>query len=94
VRDLLMEIASNHPEVTDGTLAPPPLVSFAAFGDSALVFELRVWVRDVTKRLLVTSDLNFAIDKAFRAGGIEIPFPQRDVHVRDWPSPPQQSGAD
>ena len=54
------------------------------FGDSSLDFELRVWIRQIEKRWGVTSDLNFAIDKAFREAEIEIPFPQRDLHVKSW----------
>ncbi len=56
------------------------------FGDSSLDFELRIWIRQIEKRYVVTSDLNFAIDKAFRKADIEIPFPQRDLHVRSWSS--------
>ena len=54
------------------------------FGDSSLDFELRIWIRQIRRRFDVTSDINFGIDKAFRENGIEIPFPQRDLHVRSW----------
>ncbi|MCO6413323.1 MAG: mechanosensitive ion channel family protein [Thiogranum sp.] len=88
VKKLLLAIADSHPEViTDGFLAPKPIVLFMAFGDSSLNFELRCHIRNIDRRLTVVSDINFEIDKAFRANGIEIPFPQRDLHVRDW-SPP------
>lgn len=60
-----------------------PKVMFLAFGDSSLDFELRFFVRDIQKRVDILSDINFAIDKAFRENGIEIPFPQRDVHIKD-----------
>lgn len=84
VRDILIDIASNHPEVITGHSGMhDPKVLFLAFGDSSLDFELRFFVRDIQKRLDLTSDINFAIDKAFRENGIEIPFPQRDVHLRD-----------
>ena len=85
VRELLLEIASAHPEViTDGT-SPTPRVLFLQFGDSSLNFEVRCHIRNIDMRRIVISDLNFAIDKAFREHGVEIPFPQRDVHIRDWP---------
>ncbi|VAW15887.1 Potassium efflux system KefA protein / Small-conductance mechanosensitive channel [hydrothermal vent metagenome] len=87
VRELLTDILRNHPQILTGSgLAPDPSVYFTAFGDSSLTFEIRAYVGDVGKRLSVTSDLHFAIDKAFREHGIEIPFPQSDVHVRDWPA--------
>ncbi len=85
VRDLLLEIANTHPEViTDGT-SPTPRVLFLQFGDSSLNFELRCHIKNIDMRRIVISDVNFAIDKAFREHGVEIPFPQRDVHIRDWP---------
>ncbi len=64
---------------------PKPVVLFRGFGDSSLDFELRVFLHNVDSRLSVVSDLNFAIDKAFREEGIEIPFPQRDLHVKSLP---------
>ncbi|WJW76072.1 mechanosensitive ion channel [Thiohalobacter sp. IOR34] len=89
VKAILERVAAEHPGViTDGS-SPEPRVLFRAFGDSSLDFELRCFIYDIDKRLRVISDLNFAIDAAFREAGIEIPFPQRDVHVRDWPSPPE-----
>lgn len=86
VRDILLEIARAHPEVICDASAPLPKVFFLTFGDSALNFELRCHIQNIDERRQVTSDLNFAIDKAFREHGIEIPFPQRDLHVRDWRS--------
>jgi small-conductance mechanosensitive channel len=62
--------------------SPEPQVLFRRFGDSSLDFELRVWVADVDTRLQVASDLHQDIDRRFRQAGIEIPFPQRDLHVR------------
>jgi small-conductance mechanosensitive channel len=64
---------------------PQPTVLFRAFGDSSLNFELRVFLYDIEDRLKVISEINFAIDKAFREQGIEIPFPQRDLHVKSMP---------
>ena len=55
------------------------------FGDSSLDFELRVRVQRIERRFSVMSDINFAIDKAFREAGISIPFPQRDLHIVSYP---------
>lgn len=86
VKNLLLEAAYGLPDVvTDGSV-PDPFVLFMGFGDSSLDFELRCYIKDVDTRLRSRSDLNFAIDAAFRAHGVQIPFPQRDVHVRDYPS--------
>lgn len=80
VRDVLLECAHDHPEVASW---PTPYVIFRDFGTSALQFELRAFLKDVDKRLSVASDLRFAIDKVFRDHGIEIPFAQHDIHLRD-----------
>jgi small-conductance mechanosensitive channel len=68
-------------------------VLFLGFGDSALNFELRGIIYNVDGRLGVISDLNFAIDKAFREHGIEIPFPQRVVHMAKEPGPSPEAPA-
>jgi small-conductance mechanosensitive channel len=86
VRYILTQVAeANELVVKDGT-SPQPMVLFRGFGDSSLDFELRVHLYDVDRRLSTVSNLNFAIDKAFREEGIEIPFPQRDVHVKHLPN--------
>ena len=91
VRKLLLETAAAHVEVIkDGTL-PEPRVLFREFGDSSLNFELRAFIRNIDKRLVVISDLNFAIDAAFRRSGVEIPFPQRDIHIRSGQGLPDSS---
>jgi small-conductance mechanosensitive channel len=82
VRDLLHDIAVNHNQV----LQHDPYkfkVLFRGFGDSALNFELRVMIKDIKQFLDVETELNFAIDKAFNEAGINIPFPQRDIHIKD-----------
>jgi small-conductance mechanosensitive channel len=61
---------------------PAPEVRFIEFGDSSLNMELLVWTVEPAKHFLLRSRLNFAIDVAFRREGVEIPFPQRDVHVK------------
>ena len=79
VRAALLEVA-EHPAVLRD---PAPAVFFVEFGESSLNLELVVWTRDmVYVPLRFRSDLNFAIDAAFRRHGITVPFPQRDVHVR------------
>jgi potassium-dependent mechanosensitive channel len=79
VREILSEIARAHPLVVQ---SPPPAVFLLSFGESALEFELRCVVADVEKGLLVKSDLHYAIFKAFRKSGIEIPYPQRELRWR------------
>lgn len=83
VHDILFDIISKHPEViTNSHNITPPRVLFLSFGDSALNFELRFFLRDISCRRTVTSEINFAIDKAFREADIEIPFPQQDIHIK------------
>ncbi len=85
VRRILVEIAAKHAEVLEN---PAPEVVFTEFGDSSLNFELRVWTeRRVQTPKVLKSDLYFAIFAAFREHGIEIPFPQRDLHVRSVDQP-------
>ncbi len=79
VMEILEAVATGH----EKTVAyPKPQVLFLGFGDSSLDFELRCWIADVDDRLTVKSDLNREIDRRFREAGIEIPFPQRDLHLR------------
>jgi len=83
VRDLLLQVAREHPLViTDSTRVSPPRVLFRSFGDNSLNFELRCFIRNVDQRLATVSELNFAIEKALREANIQIPFPQRDLHLR------------
>ncbi|MEX0922167.1 MAG: mechanosensitive ion channel domain-containing protein [Rhodovibrionaceae bacterium] len=82
VHDILLGLAKEHEKVAS---YPEPYVLFRGFGDSSLDFELRVYVQDVDYFLSVPSDLYFAIDAAFREAKIEIPFPQRDLHIKDQP---------
>ncbi|HPC93978.1 MAG TPA: mechanosensitive ion channel [Sedimentisphaerales bacterium] len=76
---LLYEIARNHPLVLKD---PEPIVLFKGFGTSSLDFELRVYFSGIENNLAVWHDINFAIDDAFRQAGVEIAFPQQDVHIR------------
>ena len=78
VEQLLLKTAAEHPKVLPD---PKPDVLFREFGDSSLNFALRVWIPDPASRSVIASDLNHAIDAAFKENGIRVPFPQRDVHI-------------
>ena len=62
---------------------PEPFVLFQGFGESSLDFEARGYIGNVEWVVIITSDLRYAIYKALTENGIEIPFPQRDLHVKD-----------
>ncbi|MGC9527456.1 MAG: mechanosensitive ion channel family protein [Limnospira sp.] len=79
VRDSLLDVAKANPEVLT---IPSPQVLFKGFGDSSLDFELRVWTRHPNRQVLIKSDLYYEIEAMLRRRNIEIPFPQRDLHVR------------
>jgi len=80
VRKALLEVAADHPGVLKDRNAD---VLLQEFGDSSLNFILRVWTRNyATTPGVLRSELNYAICKKFKEQGIEIPFPQRDLHVR------------
>jgi potassium-dependent mechanosensitive channel len=80
VRDVLLKCAEEHPSVLR---EPQPRVYFHDFGASSLDFELRAYINNVDVSLITRSDLRFAIHKELKEAGIEIPFPQRDIHLRD-----------
>ena len=61
---------------------PKPMALFLNFGDSSLDFELRVWIADFNDRRIIQSALIREVDRRFREENIEIPFPQRDLHLR------------
>ncbi len=86
-RRLMLEVANAHELVLED---PKPVVYFRGFGDSSLDFELRVHSPDLDSYLPIKDAMHTQIDAAFRAHHIEIPFPQRDIHVRsmDIPMPP------
>jgi small-conductance mechanosensitive channel len=88
VRSSLLEIADRAAKVRP---YPRPDVLFTDFGDSALIFVLRVWT-DVDSMLAVGTAIRFEIDRVFRERKIEIAFPQRDVHIRSC-APAQPANA-
>lgn len=82
VKDILLGLVQDHEKIITDIPNLQPKVLFLSFGDSALNFELRCFIRNIDTKLDVISDLNFAIDAAFREHGIQIPFPQRDLHLK------------
>lgn len=82
VKKLLLQAASSHPEVLSH---PEPTVVFSNFGESALDFKLVFTINDSFKAVFPKSDIRFEIDKLFREHNVTIPFPQRDVHIKEQP---------
>ncbi len=76
---LLIDAAKQNDNVLK---TPPPKVWFREFGDSSLNFMLLCWIPNSSIKFDVRSELNYAIDRIFREQQIEIPFPQRDLHLR------------
>ena len=92
VREIILRVAKDHPQVIQSDSGvPPPRVLFRDFADSALLFELRCFVKNVDYRLIVESDLRYAIDDAFRAEKVEIPFPQRVVYMHQASTDPAKA---
>jgi potassium-dependent mechanosensitive channel len=80
VQGILLEIAEGH-EMVDKRF--DCAVVFLGFGPDSMDFEIRAILRDVNNVLTVKSDMNFLIVERFRAAGIEIPFAQRDINLRN-----------
>jgi len=80
VERLLIQAAMEHKKVLR---TPEPFVLFNDFGDNALIFEIHFWISisRLMERLMIESAIRFRIDDLFRAAGIVIAFPQRDVHL-------------
>jgi len=79
VTGILMKIANEHEQILKH---PGPKVLFMDFGNSSLDFELRFWAAELWTTDIILSDLRYAIDREFRNGDINIPFPQRDLHIK------------
>ncbi len=83
VREILMDVADENPHVLK---SPKPHVFFDEFADSSLNFTLAIWTASHTdKPRILKSELYFSIFEKFRERGVEIPFPQRDIHIKSQP---------
>jgi small-conductance mechanosensitive channel len=76
---ILHDVATSHPEVRR---EPEPMVVFLGFGDSSLDFEIRAWTDKAEQFPAVRSSVTLAAHDALLEADIEIPFPQRDLHLR------------
>ena len=83
VKKVLLEIAANHSNVLRD---PAPGVVFTEFGDSSLNFELRCWVRDIASMWKTQDEIMYEVDKKFKENNISIPFPQRDLYIKELPA--------
>lgn len=92
VKEALLEACQSNDQILT---APAPQVLFTGFGDSALEFQLVVWISQPNKQIVIKSDLYFAIEACLRKHQIEIPFPQRDLHIRSgyWPAASMTEGS-
>jgi potassium efflux system protein len=85
VEKILVDIARAHPMVVSRSPnIDAPWVLFQEFGESALMFELRAFITDIDYMMIVVSEINFSISEAFTQAGIVIPFPQTDLHIKDF----------
>jgi small-conductance mechanosensitive channel len=89
VAQLVTEICLAHPRVLKD---PPPEAFFKAFGDSSLDFTIWVFLPTPRGRIAVAHELNTAIFEALQREGIEIPFPQRDLYIKNWPAALTEKG--
>jgi small-conductance mechanosensitive channel len=85
VTELITEICRANPRVV---AALPPQVYFTVYGDSSLDFTIMVHLRTPSDRMPATHELNSAIFEGFKEHGIEIPMPQRDLYIKEWPEAP------
>ena len=82
VQQLLLEVARSQPTAL---ALPEPVVVMTGFGDSSLDFSIRFWIRDADAAPVAKSEACMRIMEVLREAGIEIPFPQRDLHLRSVP---------
>jgi small-conductance mechanosensitive channel len=82
LREILTEIAANHPKTCDD---PTPRARFRSFGDSSLDFELLCWIDEPWLRGQVTDAINTEVYKRLAKEKIEIPYPKRDVYIKQMP---------
>ncbi len=86
VRAILEGCLQDLPNTSD---SKDGVVRFVSMGESSLDFQVLVWITHPVFRGRVIDALNTSIYKALTSAGIQIPFPQRDLHIKNWPSPPQ-----
>ena len=94
LREVVLEAAAMHPKVLR---YPKPQLWFEGFGDSSLDFNLLIWICEPRIQARIRSDLYYLVEANLRLNGIEIPFPQRDLHLRSTPpgwAPPASASPD
>ena len=79
VKSILLQCAAQNKKIVN---KPAPFVRFLDFGDSSLDFQLYFWANETFEVENLKSDLRFEINADFAKHGIQIPFPQRDVHIK------------
>jgi small-conductance mechanosensitive channel len=80
---LMLQAVTAHPRILAD---PEPAVRLIALGDNAIQFEMRIWIDDPEDGLgNVRSDVLKTVWRLFRDNGVRVPFPQRDIHVKEWP---------
>jgi small-conductance mechanosensitive channel len=85
VQNLAAEAAAEHDRVVE---TPPPACNLMEFGDSSVNFDLRFWITDPQNGMAnIRSDVMLSLWEKLHENGIEIPFPQRDLHVKTWNAP-------
>jgi len=85
IKEILLEVAQEHGDILK---RPAPDVLFTEYGDSSLNFDLMVWTNTYIDRpIILKSQLYYAIFEKFKEHNVEIPFPQRDLHLKSgWPN--------
>ena len=78
-KKLLLDVARDNPAVL---ATPAPEVRLEDFGDSAMLMALFCWIENARDDLRISSSVRFGIEKAFREGGVNIPFPQREIRIK------------
>jgi small-conductance mechanosensitive channel len=82
-REILLEIARDHVRIAKDNAEEMPKVLLQSFGDNGINLELMFWIRDAEDgQLSLRSELNWEIWRRFKTAGIEVPFPQRDIHIK------------
>jgi potassium efflux system protein len=82
VEKILLDIAEEHPKVLDN---PPSFVVLQKFGESSIDFDFRIFIDDLDSYTIIWNDILVSIYKKFKDEGIQIPFPQRDLHIKESP---------